>query len=102
MRLIANGFWSASLVVLTALGCGGAHAAELPASSAVDAVTVYPDGASVTRIVTLELLRYRFATRPYRVAEHIPALQPTAARFHRCDCAGDARRQREVPVRFYA
>jgi uncharacterized protein (TIGR02231 family) len=55
MRLIANGFWSASLVVLTALGCGGAHAAELPASSAVDAVTVYPDGASVTRIVTIEL-----------------------------------------------
>ena len=55
MRLIANGFWSASLVVLTALGCGGARAAELPASSAVDAVTVYPDGASVTRIVRLDL-----------------------------------------------
>ncbi len=55
MRLIANGFWSASLVVLTALGCGGARAAELPARSAVDAVTVYPDGASVTRIVTLDV-----------------------------------------------
>lgn len=55
MRLIANGFWSASLVVLTALGCGAAHAAELPASSAVDAVTVYPDGASVTRVVMLDL-----------------------------------------------
>jgi uncharacterized protein (TIGR02231 family) len=55
MRLVANGFWSASLVVLTALGCGGARAAELPASSAVDAVTVYPDGASVTRVVTLDL-----------------------------------------------
>ncbi|HMM89958.1 mucoidy inhibitor MuiA family protein [Bradyrhizobium sp.] len=54
MRLIANSFWTASLLVLTALA-GGARAAELPASSAVDAVTVYPDGASVTRLVTLDL-----------------------------------------------
>jgi uncharacterized protein (TIGR02231 family) len=54
MRLITNSFLMTSLVVLTALGCG-ARAAELPASSTVDAVTVYPDGASVTRIVTLDL-----------------------------------------------
>ncbi|NOJ47264.1 mucoidy inhibitor MuiA family protein [Bradyrhizobium archetypum] len=55
MRLIANGFWTTSLVVLMALAAGGARAAELPASSAVDAVTVYPDGASITRVVTLDL-----------------------------------------------
>jgi uncharacterized protein (TIGR02231 family) len=55
MRLKANSFWTASLVVLTALGAGGARADELLASSAVDAVTVYPDGASVTRVVTLDL-----------------------------------------------
>ena len=55
MRLIANSFLTTSLVVLTALLAGRARAAELPAGSAVDAVTVYPDGASVTRIVELDL-----------------------------------------------
>lgn len=55
MRLIANGFLTTSLVVLTALAAGGARAANIDASSTVDAVTVYPDGASVTRVVTLDL-----------------------------------------------
>jgi uncharacterized protein (TIGR02231 family) len=55
MRLITNRFLSTSVVVLTALAAGGVRAADLPASSAVDAVTVYPDGASVTRIISLDL-----------------------------------------------
>ena len=55
MRLIANGFLTTSLVVLTALAAGPARAADVDASSAVDAVTVYPDGASVTRVITLDL-----------------------------------------------
>ena len=54
MRLIANNL-TTSLVVLTALAAGEARAANIDASSAVDAVTVYPDGASVTRVVTLDL-----------------------------------------------
>ena len=55
MRLIANSFLTTSLVVLTTLAAGPVRAAELDASSAVDAVTVYPDGASVTRVITLDL-----------------------------------------------
>jgi uncharacterized protein (TIGR02231 family) len=55
MRLIANVFSTTSLVLLTALGVGEGRAAEVAASSAVDAVTVYPDGASVTRIISLDL-----------------------------------------------
>jgi uncharacterized protein (TIGR02231 family) len=55
MRLIKNSFLTTSLVVLTALVAGRARAADLPVSSAVDAVTVYPDGASVTRVITLDL-----------------------------------------------
>ncbi|MFG3595708.1 mucoidy inhibitor MuiA family protein [Bradyrhizobium sp. RDI18] len=55
MRLIANSFLTTSLVVLTALAAGEAQASDIAASSAVDAVTVYPDGASVTRLVTLDL-----------------------------------------------
>src|SRR5882757_5626827 len=50
MRSIAN-----SLVVLAGLAAARAQAADLDASSAVDAVTVYPDGASVTRVITLDL-----------------------------------------------
>src|SRR3954470_5361232 len=55
MRLITNGFWTTSLVVFTALAGGPVRAADIAASSAVDAVTVYPDGASVTRIISLDL-----------------------------------------------
>jgi len=55
MRLIANGFLTTSLVVLTALAAGEVRAADVDARSMVDAVTVYPDGASVTRTVTLDL-----------------------------------------------
>ena len=55
MRLISNGFLTTSLVAFTVLAMGPARAADLAAVSAVDAVTVYPDGASVTRVVTLDL-----------------------------------------------
>ena len=55
MRLITNGFLTTSLVVFTALAGGPGRAADVAASSAVDAVTVYPDGASVTRIISLDL-----------------------------------------------
>jgi uncharacterized protein (TIGR02231 family) len=55
MRLIANCLVTSSLVVVTALATAQARAADLDVNSAVDAVTVYPDGASVTRIIALDL-----------------------------------------------
>jgi uncharacterized protein (TIGR02231 family) len=55
MRMIANGLVTASLVVIAASSAAQARAADLDATSTVDAVTVYPDGASVTRLITLEL-----------------------------------------------
>src|SRR6478736_9138639 len=55
MRLIANAFLTSSLVVVAALAAAPARAADLDASSTVDAVTVYPDGASITRLITLDL-----------------------------------------------
>jgi uncharacterized protein (TIGR02231 family) len=55
MRLIANCLVTTSLVLVTALAALPARAADLDASSTVDAVTVYPDGASVTRVITLDL-----------------------------------------------
>jgi uncharacterized protein (TIGR02231 family) len=55
MRLIANCLATTSLVVVTALATAQAHAADFDVNSAVDAVTVYPDGASVTRLITLDL-----------------------------------------------
>jgi uncharacterized protein (TIGR02231 family) len=55
MRLKANGFFTASIAVLAAFAAGGARAADVAASSVVDAVTVYPDGASVTRVITVDL-----------------------------------------------
>ena len=55
MGFVANRFVMTSLVALTALAATRAEAANVDAASAVDAVTVYPDGASVTRIVTVEL-----------------------------------------------
>jgi uncharacterized protein (TIGR02231 family) len=55
MRLIANCLATTSLVLITVLAGAPAWAADLDATSAVDAVTVYPDGASVTRVITLDL-----------------------------------------------
>jgi uncharacterized protein (TIGR02231 family) len=55
MRTIANSLVTASLAVIAALAVMPAQAADIDASSTVDAVTVYPDGASVTRVITLDL-----------------------------------------------
>jgi uncharacterized protein (TIGR02231 family) len=55
MRTIANSLVTTSLVVVAAFATVQARAADLDATSAVDAVTVYPDGASVTRVITLDL-----------------------------------------------
>lgn len=55
MRKIANCLVTSSLVLAGALVAGPLHAANLDAASQVDAVTVYPDGASVTRVITLDL-----------------------------------------------
>ena len=55
MGFVANRFVMTSLVVLTTLAVTRAEAATIEAASAVDAVTVYPDGASVTRVVAVDL-----------------------------------------------
>lgn len=55
MRLIANCLVTTSLALVTALVTSPLHAADLDAASQVDAVTVYPDGASVTRVITLDV-----------------------------------------------
>jgi uncharacterized protein (TIGR02231 family) len=55
MRIVANSLVTTSLVLATAFAAVQAQAADLDVTSAVDAVTVYPDGASVTRLITLDL-----------------------------------------------
>jgi uncharacterized protein (TIGR02231 family) len=55
MRMIANCLVTTSLVVAAALAAIPARAADIDATSAVDAVTVYPDGASITRTITADI-----------------------------------------------
>src|SRR5215475_10217274 len=55
MRTIATHLATTGLLLLAAVSVTPAGAADLDVTSAVDAVTVYPDGASVTRVVTLDL-----------------------------------------------
>jgi uncharacterized protein (TIGR02231 family) len=55
MRTIANILVTTSLVAAAAFAAAQARAADVDATSAVDSVTVYPDGASVTRLITLDL-----------------------------------------------
>ena len=55
MRLLSNFLGTTSLVLLTAFATAPLKAADLDVTSAIDAVTVYPDGASVTRVITLDL-----------------------------------------------
>ena len=54
MRTIANSLVTTSLVVMAVFAVP-ARAADVDATSTVDAVTVYPDGASVTRVITADL-----------------------------------------------
>jgi uncharacterized protein (TIGR02231 family) len=77
MRTIANSLVTTSLVVIAALAAVPARAANMDAASAVDAVTVYPDGASVTRVITLDLA----AGDTTLVARDFPlALDPSSLR----------------------
>jgi uncharacterized protein (TIGR02231 family) len=55
MRIVARSLVTTCLVLVAAMAAATARSADLEVTSAVDAVTVYPDGASVTRAVTIEL-----------------------------------------------
>jgi len=55
MRTTVNHLATTGLVLLAALAVAPAGAAELDISTVVDAVTVYPDGANVTRVIALDL-----------------------------------------------
>ncbi|RTE91167.1 mucoidy inhibitor MuiA family protein [Bradyrhizobium sp. LVM 105] len=55
MRITAKCLATTSLVLVTTVLAVPSWAAELDANSAIDTVTVYPDGATVTRIIALDL-----------------------------------------------
>jgi len=55
MYHLVNSLAASSLVIVAGLAVVPAQAADLDVTSAVDGVTVYPDGASVTRIIELDL-----------------------------------------------
>ncbi|CCD93899.1 conserved exported hypothetical protein [Bradyrhizobium sp. ORS 375] len=50
-----KGLLATGVVLSAALAAGPGLAANLDATSTVDAVTVYPDGATVTRVIALDL-----------------------------------------------
>lgn len=55
MRVTSSRLLAGSLVGLVSFATAQANAADIDATSAIEAVTVYPDGASVTRAVTAEI-----------------------------------------------
>src|SRR5258708_1096885 len=55
MRIVANSLVTTSLVVVAALAAMPARAANVEAASAVHALPVHPDGASVTRAITADI-----------------------------------------------
>ncbi|MFB6451026.1 mucoidy inhibitor MuiA family protein [Bradyrhizobium tunisiense] len=55
MRITARCLATTSLVLVTMAMASPSWAAELATSSAIDTVTVYPDGATVSRIITVDL-----------------------------------------------
>jgi len=55
MRLMTTYLATTGLVLVTAFAAAPLRAADLDAASTSDAVTVYPDGATVTRVITLDL-----------------------------------------------
>ncbi|MDA9446578.1 MULTISPECIES: mucoidy inhibitor MuiA family protein [Bradyrhizobium] len=55
MRITARYLATTSLVLVTMAASSPSWAADLDAISAIDTVTVYPDGATVTRVITVDL-----------------------------------------------
>ncbi|MHC2565050.1 uncharacterized protein (TIGR02231 family) [Bradyrhizobium liaoningense] len=55
MRITAKWLATTSLVLVTAAIAWPSWAANVDANSAIDTVTVYPDGATVTRVISLDL-----------------------------------------------
>ncbi|MBB4396497.1 uncharacterized protein (TIGR02231 family) [Bradyrhizobium sp. CIR48] len=55
MRITARYLATTSLVLVTMAAASPSWAADLDATSAIDTVTVYPDGATVTRVITVDL-----------------------------------------------
>ncbi|MHC4041491.1 mucoidy inhibitor MuiA family protein [Bradyrhizobium sp. 23AC] len=55
MRITARYLATTSLVLVTMAAASPSWAADLDANSAIDTVTVYPDGATVTRVITVDL-----------------------------------------------
>src|SRR5580692_2541607 len=55
MPIVAGRLVTTGLVVFASFAAMQARAANVEATSAVDAVTVYPDGASITRAITVEI-----------------------------------------------
>ncbi|RQH07226.1 mucoidy inhibitor MuiA family protein [Bradyrhizobium sp. RP6] len=56
MRITAKWLATTSLVLMTtAAASSSSWAANVEANSAIDTVTVYPDGATVTRVISLDL-----------------------------------------------
>ncbi|MBR0785775.1 mucoidy inhibitor MuiA family protein [Bradyrhizobium iriomotense] len=55
MRITARCLATTSLVLVTMAASSPSWAADLDANSAIDTVTVYPDGATVTRVITVDL-----------------------------------------------
>jgi uncharacterized protein (TIGR02231 family) len=55
MRTIARCLATTSLVLVTSAAAAPSWGADVDATSAIDTVTVYPDGATVTRVIALDL-----------------------------------------------
>lgn len=55
MRTIARCLATTSLVLVTAALASPSRAADVDATSVIDTVTVYPDGATVTRVIAIDL-----------------------------------------------
>lgn len=55
MRTSARCLATTSLVLVTAALASPSWAADVDATSAIDTVTVYPDGATVTRVIAIDL-----------------------------------------------
>ncbi|WP_448029835.1 mucoidy inhibitor MuiA family protein [Bradyrhizobium liaoningense] len=55
MRITAKWLATTSLVLVTTAVASSSWAANVDANSAIDTVTVYPDGATVTRVISLDL-----------------------------------------------
>ena len=99
MRITARCLATTSLVLVTMATASPSWAADVDATSAIDTVTVYPDGATVTRVIAIDLAVRRLDAGRQGLPARARSVLPPGRGRRRAQNSPSARSMRERRAR---